>query len=97
MTRHSEYHYSVTIKTDDEGIVSCLRALSQYTQLTGNKRIPWGGTGKSNWVRDGRCVTFFFSEPEYRRIFIKEISRLLPKALLEKIKEDDNKIPIRQY
>lgn len=97
MRKHSEYHYSVTIKTDDEGVVSCLRALSQYTQLTGNKRIPWGGTGKSNWVRNGHCVTFYFSEPEYRKSFIKETLRLLPKTLWEKTKEDDNKIPIKQY
>jgi hypothetical protein len=96
MPTHSEYHYSVTIKTDDEGILNCLRALSQYTQRTGNKRIPWGGTKKSDWIRDGHCVTFFFSEPEYRKSFMNEISRLLPKALWEKIRENDNKIAIRQ-
>jgi hypothetical protein len=96
MITHSDYHYGVTIKTSDEGILNCLRALSQYAQRTGNKRIPWGGTKKSDWIRDRHCVTFFFSDSEYRKSFMSEISRLLPNALWEKVGEDDNNIPIRQ-
>jgi len=37
MTQHAQYHYSVTIRTDDLAILHCLRSLSQYAQKTGNK------------------------------------------------------------
>jgi hypothetical protein len=90
MNQHREYHYSVTIKTDDEAVLHCLRALSQYAQFTGNKRIPWGGTKKEDWVQYGHRVTFHFSKPEYRTKFMSEVSRLLPRSLWEKIDEKDN-------
>jgi len=95
MNQHTKYHYSITIKTDDEALLHCLRALSQYAQATGNKRIPWGGTKKGDWERDNHCVTFHFSKPEYRNIFMKEVSRLLPRSLWKKIdeKDDDPAIP----
>lgn len=96
MSRHAEYHYSVTIKTDDEAILHCLRALSQYAQFTGNKRIPWGGTKREDWERDDHCATFHFSKPEYRVIFIKKASCLLPRTLWEKIEEKDNDSAIPQ-
>ena len=37
MSQHAKYHYSVTIKTDDEAVLQCLRVLGQYAQSTGNK------------------------------------------------------------
>jgi len=43
MSQHAEFRYSVRIKTDDLAVLHCLRALSQFAQKTGNKRIPWGG------------------------------------------------------
>jgi hypothetical protein len=64
MSQHAEYHYSVSIKTDDEAVLNCVRALSQYAQRSGNPRIPWGGTKKEDWKRDDHCVTFHFSKPE---------------------------------
>lgn len=91
MSQHYKYHYSVTIHTDDEAIVHCLRALSQYAQREGNVRIPWGGTKKQDWLRNRHSVTFHFSSPEYRKIFTDEASRLLPTVLWEIIDEDDNK------
>jgi len=96
MSQHAKYHYSVTIKTDDEAILQCLRALSQYTQLKGNKRIPWGGTKKEDWERDDHCVTFHFSTTQYRKTFMYEVFRLLPKSLWEKIEERDNNPAIPQ-
>jgi len=42
-TTHKEYHYSVTVQTDDLALLFCLRALSQHAQATGCVRIPWGG------------------------------------------------------
>ena len=96
MSLHAKYHYSVTIKTGDEAVLNCLRALSQYAQLKGNNRIPWGGTKREDWERDNHCVTFHFSNPEYRATFIKETSRLLPKTLWEKIDEKDNDAAVPQ-
>jgi len=90
MNRHAKYHYSVTIKTDDEAILQCLRALSQYAQITGNKRIPWGGTKKRDWEKDNHRVTFHFSKREYRDSFIEEASRLLAIDLWKKVSENDN-------
>lgn len=87
---HAEYNYSVTIKTVDEAVLNCLRALSQYAQRTGNSIIPWGGTKKEDWERNDHCVTFHFSKPEYRQIFVKEASRLLPISLWVKSDEKDN-------
>ena len=96
MGQHVEYHYSVTIKTDDEAVLNCLRALSQYAQLTGNSRITWGGTGKKDWERNSHHVTFHFSRPEYRTKFMTEATRLLENILWVKIHENDNDPAIPQ-
>jgi hypothetical protein len=90
MSQHARYKYSVTIKTDDLAVLHCLRALSAYAQITGNTRIPWGGTKKSDWERDNHHVTFHFSKPEYRESFIKEVFRLLPKESWEEVSQSNN-------
>jgi hypothetical protein len=90
MSQHLEYRYSITIKTDDDPVLHCLRALSQYAQISGNKRIPWGGTKKEDWERDGHRATFHFSQPTYRQIFIEQVSRILPKNLWEQVAESDH-------
>lgn len=90
MNQHRKYHYSVTIKTDDEAVLNCLRALSQYAQLRGNTRIPWGGTKKEDWKRNAYQATFHFSKPEYRAKFMAEVTRLLAKNLWIKNQEKDN-------
>jgi hypothetical protein len=60
---HADYKYSITIKSDDLAVINCLRSLSQYSQQSGNVRIPWGGTKKRDWERDGHTVTFRFTAP----------------------------------
>lgn len=96
MSEHDKYHYSIKIKTDDEAVLQCLRALSLYAQSTGNNRIPWGGTKKGDWERDNHRVTFHFSTPKYREKFLEEVFRLLPKKLWDKIDEKDNDPAIPQ-
>ena len=93
MTEREEYRFSVTIHTDDLAVVNCLRALSQYSQKTENNRIPCGGTKDRDWKHDGHTVTFRFSQPSYREGFIKEIERLLPRALWVERKRNDNDPP----
>jgi hypothetical protein len=87
--RMENYRFSITIHTDDLAVVNCLRALAQYSQKTGNVRIPWGGTKKSDWERDGHTVTFSFSKSEYREGFIEEIGRLLPHHLWKEQRRND--------
>jgi len=96
MTTHSDHHYSVTVKTDDFPMLHCLRSLADCGQETGNKRIVWGGTKKADWERNQHCVTFHFSEPDYRINFLNEANRILPRHLWQKIRESDNDPATRQ-
>jgi hypothetical protein len=80
-TSHKEYHYSVTIQTDDLALLGCLRALSQHVQATGNKRIPWGGTKRKDWLQAKHHATFHFSNTLYRDEFLQNARRLLPSDL----------------
>lgn len=91
MSQHNFYKYSITIYTEDLAVVNCLRALSKFSQKTGNNNIPWGGTKDVDWKRDSNKVTFRFSKSEYRTGFISEINRLLPNNLWEIVEsKDDN-------
>lgn len=40
MGEHYKYKYSITIHTDDLAVVNCLRALSKYSQKSGNYSGP---------------------------------------------------------
>jgi hypothetical protein len=90
MNEHQKYKYSVTIQTDDLPVVNCLRALSQYSQKTGNNRITWGNTKDKDWDRDNHCVTFRFTSPEYREGFLSQVNRLLPNNLWREYARSDN-------
>ncbi|SDY82685.1 hypothetical protein SAMN05421755_105217 [Nitrosomonas sp. Nm33] len=87
---HAAYKFSITIKSNDLALVNCLRSLSQYSQQSGNNRIPWGGTKDQDWKRDDRCVTFHFTTPEYRSGFLTEVRRLLPAELWSVVCQSDN-------
>jgi hypothetical protein len=86
---HAQYKYSITIKSGDLAVVNCLRALSQYSQLTGNNRMPWSATGDDDWQRDDQAVTFRFTTPDYRAGFRREATRLLPTMSFEIVRESD--------
>ena len=90
MSEHHRYKYSITIKTDDLAVVNCLRALSQYSQKTGNNRITSGNTKDSDWKRANHCVTFRFTSSEYREGFLSEAKRLLPEDLWKEFVRSDN-------
>lgn len=76
--------------SDDLAVIGCLRALSQHSQATGNARIPWGGTKRSDWEAASHRVTFRFSSPDYRNDFVQHVSRLLPKSIYSIICMSDN-------
>ena len=90
MSDRKDYKFSITIHSDDLAVVNCLRALSQYSQKTGNNRIPWGGTKDTDWKQSDNTVTFRFSQPKYREGFIDELRRLLPRELWSEIRRSDN-------
>jgi hypothetical protein len=90
MSEHEKYVYSITVHSEDLAVVNCLRALSQFSQKSGNNRIPWGGTKDSDWKRDNHQVVFHFSCPDYRNGFKAEVRRLLPKDCCSFVSERDD-------
>jgi hypothetical protein len=90
MTSHSDHKFSITIHTDDLAVVNCLRALSKFSQKSGNNNIPWGRTKDKDWERAGHEVTFHFSSPDYRLGFLEELRRLLPATLWREMRQSDN-------
>ena len=89
MAQHAAYRFSVTIKTEDLAVLNCLRALSEFSQKSGNNRIPWGNTKDSDWSAAGDTATFHFSEPSFRDGFVFELSRLLPRDLWQEVRRSD--------
>lgn len=90
MTTHQDHKFSVTIHTDDLAVVNCLRALSKFSQKTGNNNIPWGDTKDKDWERAQHQVTFRFSSEAYREGFLSELNRLLPKQLWDEVRRSNN-------
>jgi len=90
MGDHDRFRFSISVRTDDEAVLQCLRALSQFAQQTGNKRIPWGGTKKSDWLDGGRIATFRFTAERYRQDFVGEVERLLPSDLWQIVATSDD-------
>lgn len=90
MSAHDDYHFSVTVFTDQLAAVGCLRALAQFCQRTGNNRISWGGTKDEDWRQAGHKVTFRFSNPDYRLNFKAEATRILRENLFDIISENDD-------
>jgi hypothetical protein len=45
MNSYYKYKYSVTVSTNDEAVLHCLRSLSMFAQTTGLKTTPCLGTG----------------------------------------------------
>lgn len=89
--QHELYRFSVTIQSDDLPVVGCLRALAQYSQRTGNNRIPWGGTKDLDWERAGYRVTFHFTSADFREGFLREATRvLLAEAWMEVGRSDSD-------
>ncbi len=93
---HKDYHFSITVSTDDLAVLHCLRGLSMFAQKEGNKRIPWGGTGEQNWERHHHQVTFHFTLPVYRAEFEQQAKRLLSGGVWSKVGDSDENPATRQ-
>jgi len=88
--KHTDYHYSVTLHTDDRAVVNCRRALSQISQQQGNVRIPWGGTKDVAWEKDGHQVTFRFTSASYRQGFLDLALKVLRPGLFQEVSQNDS-------
>ncbi len=87
---HSDHHYSITVHSDDLAVINCLRALADFSQKVGNKRIAWGGTTDSAWKAAGNRITLRFTSTTYRAGFVNEAKRLLPNDLWTVVAERDD-------
>lgn len=91
---HLEYHFSITVETYNEAVLHCLRSLAQYAQAEGRKMISWSGTKRKDWLKNGFCVKFHFSSPQFRDRFCAEAEKLLPRDLwAEKGRSDTDPAP----
>jgi hypothetical protein len=90
MTPHSDFRFSITVTTDDLAVVYALRALSDFSQATGNSRITWGGTKDDDWMSAGKQVTFRFSKSNYRDNFVATANRLLLSGSWRETARNDN-------
>jgi len=90
MTTHADHRFSVSIFTSDQAILYCLRALADYSQKSGNTRIVWGGTKRTDWEQNNRTVTFHFSDPSYRDILLATANRVLPAGSWKQVSTSDN-------
>ena len=91
MVQYSDYRHSITVEALDLAVVCCLRALSDFSQVTGNSRITWSGTKDDDWLAANRRVTFRFSRPDYRDAFVSTARRLLPdNSWTEVARRDDD-------
>ncbi len=89
MTTHADHCYSITVYTAKLEVLQCLRALADFAQVIGNKRIVWGNTKKSDWKANGNQVTFHFSKPGYRDDFVVTAQHLLPIDSWREVKRSD--------
>ena len=87
---HAEYRYSITCRTEDEAVLSCLRALADFAERSHRKKIAWGNTGKKEWDRDNHCVTFHFSSRRFREDFRQHANKLLGGTRCERRESDSD-------
>jgi hypothetical protein len=72
----SQFRYSITVETQDDAVLFCLRALWQYAERE-PETTSVGFTSTGEWrSRDGQA-TFRFSNPYNRPDFLGEATRLL--------------------
>jgi hypothetical protein len=88
----SQYRYSITVETQDDAVLFCLRALWQYAE-----RHPLAPTTQTmattgEWRLGEGQITFRFSNPYNRGDFLGEATRLLA-GKWTRIAESDNDAP----
>ena len=90
MSSHSDHRFSITVHTDQLVVLQCLRAVADFAQDKGNKRIAWGNTKESDWkANDGR-VSFHFTTDAYRQSFLDNAGKVLLTGSWNVVSRSDN-------
>ena len=90
----SSFKHSVTVRAEDLAVLSCLRGLANHSQKRAPPGLSWGGTGREQWERNSKQVTFRFSDPDFRANFIQEAERLLSPSLWSMVVQTDDEAVI---
>jgi len=88
-----QFRFSVTIYTEIEGVVYCLRGLAYGSQKRVNRYTPWRGTGIDDWKEAGNRVTFRFTEARFRESMLEQALQLLPKGAWREVSRSDDNPP----
>jgi len=84
------YPYMIRVKTDDEAVLYCLRAISMYAQAQGDKKSRgnvykvWKGTGGDEWEDSDGEVTFRFTSLDRRNLFEEKVKVHFPQYVTVK-------------
>jgi len=90
----SEYRYSITVETQDDAVLFCLRALWQYAERHPVPPRAHELTTTDEWrLGDGR-ITFRFSNPYNRGDFLGEATRLLAGKWIRLASSDNDAPPV---
>jgi len=89
---HSLYRHSITVHTDDEPVMHCLRAIAFFAEHGPQKNIGFGGSGEDNWKRDDHQITLRFTHPEYRQVF-RDVANDLLGGRWTQVDEHNNNPP----
>jgi hypothetical protein len=73
----SQFRYSITVETQDDAVLFCLRALWQYAEREPHPSPVLGLTSMGEWRTSDGQITFRFSNPYNRADFLGEATRLL--------------------
>ena len=82
-THPSSQPFSVTCVTHDEAVLHCLNALAYFAERIGSEQngestIELSGLAwPREWEREDGRITFQFSDPRRRNLFLGEATRLL--------------------
>jgi hypothetical protein len=88
--QHEHFKFSVVIQSKDLYMVSAMRGLAWQCQPQINRQISVAGASNEQWKTDNGAVTFYFTSPANRTVFLDEVSRLFKEGW-EKISEDNTK------
>ena len=86
MTEHADHRFSATLSTRDLALVTCLRALADFSQ----RNIARESKDERDWRAAGQKVTFGFSRALDRDLFLNEVRQLLPANLVRFDAKSDN-------
>jgi hypothetical protein len=73
----SQFRYSLTVQTQDDAVLFCLRALWQYAEREPELTPAVGHSSTGDWRNADGQITFRFSNPYNRSDFLGEATRLL--------------------